>query len=177
MQLVWEFLETIWITYKFSSWHHRITTHDTRLVLHWTPSSTKCFTFHWLPQRTPQLPFVAFENLCWNWKHVVFQWLAFFGPFLCVQERSVLHLGVVTLVYSTSVFWRLKSLGCGQRQETKFGCKVVTSGNGRYTQCFNVLNWTQVSLVIGMFTPKPPFTWVLNKLYKLKESMEQRNKL
>ena len=111
MQLVWEFLKTIWISYKFSSWHHRIITHDTRLVLHWTPSSTKCFTFHWLlPQRTPQLPFVAFknnysllidcdwvvdveqlqmsvtrrghwsppqlplvtfENLCWNWKHVV----------------------------------------------------------------------------------------------------------
>jgi hypothetical protein len=43
----------------------------TRLVLNWTPSSTKCSTSHWLPQSAPQLPLVTFETLCWNWKHVL----------------------------------------------------------------------------------------------------------
>jgi hypothetical protein len=38
--------------------------YDPRLVLNSTPSSTKCFNSHWLPQRTPQLPLVTFENLC-----------------------------------------------------------------------------------------------------------------
>jgi hypothetical protein len=44
---------------------------DTRLVLNWTPSSTTCFTSHWLPKSAPQLPLVTFETLCWNREHVL----------------------------------------------------------------------------------------------------------
>jgi hypothetical protein len=66
---------------------------DPRLVLNWTPSSTKCFTSHWLSQRTLQLTLVTIENLCWNWKHDVSN----LGPFLNVREQYVSQLGVVTL--------------------------------------------------------------------------------
>jgi hypothetical protein len=86
MQLVWELLETIWITYKCFKY-------DTRLVFIWTPSSTTCFNSHWLPQRTPQLPLVTFEYLCRNCKHVVSN----LGLIIGIAERQVSRLGVVTL--------------------------------------------------------------------------------
>jgi hypothetical protein len=49
---------------------------DTRLVLNWTPSSTKCSTSHWLPQSALNChwlllkPCVGIENMfCLTWIH------------------------------------------------------------------------------------------------------------
>jgi hypothetical protein len=46
-----------------------------------------------LPQRTPQLPLVTFENLCQNCKHDV----SHLGLKVGVGERLELQLGVVSL--------------------------------------------------------------------------------
>jgi hypothetical protein len=66
---------------------------DTSLVLIWTSSSTTCFNSHWLPQRTPQLPLVTFENLCQNCKHA----MSHLGLKIGVTKRLASQLGVVTL--------------------------------------------------------------------------------
>ena len=58
------------------------------------PSSTRCFNFHWLPQRTSQLPLVTSKNLCRTCKHVVSP-LAFK---IGVPKRLVSHLGVVETI-------------------------------------------------------------------------------
>jgi hypothetical protein len=65
---------------------------NTSLVLIWTSSSTACFNSHWLPPRTPQLPLVTFESLCWNCKHVMSHFVLKVG----VAERLMSQLGVVT---------------------------------------------------------------------------------
>jgi hypothetical protein len=75
---------------------------DTRLVLNWTPSSTICFTSHWLPQSAPQLPLVTFETFCWNRKHVLS------------------NLGSLTGVYS-------HFSSCQRRVALTFGCAYLTS--------------------------------------------------
>jgi hypothetical protein len=79
-------------------------TNDTRLVLNWTPSSTKCSTSHWLLKVLLIChwlllkPCVGIENMfcdfCLTWVH----WLAFTTAFLAVREKSLLHLDVVTLM-------------------------------------------------------------------------------
>jgi hypothetical protein len=74
---------------------------DTRLVLHWTPSSTTCSSSHWLPQSAPQLPLVTLETLCWNIIHVLS------------------HLGSLTGVYS-----RISS--CPKKVGVTFGCTHLT---------------------------------------------------
>jgi hypothetical protein len=66
---------------------------DTSLILIWTSSSTTCFNSHSLPQRTPQLPLVTFDHLCWNCKHVV----SHLGLKIGVAKRLVSQLGVVIL--------------------------------------------------------------------------------
>jgi hypothetical protein len=79
---------------------------DTRLVLNWTPSSTKCSTSHWLPQSAPQLPLVTFETLCWNWKHVLSNLGSLTGcysRFFSCQRRVAVRFGCAYL--SCDVFW------------------------------------------------------------------------
>jgi hypothetical protein len=73
---------------------------DTRLVLNWTPSSTKCSTSHWLPQSALNYHLVTFETLCWNWKHVLS------------------NLGSLTGCYS-------RFLSCQTRVAVSFGCAYL----------------------------------------------------
>jgi hypothetical protein len=85
---------------------------DTRLVLHWTPSSTTCSTSHWLPQSVPQLPLVTFETLCWNRKHV----LSNLGSLTSVYNHFYRCLKKVVVIfgcgYLTAWFVCLKLLFC-----------------------------------------------------------------
>jgi hypothetical protein len=75
-------------------------TNDTRLVLNWTPSSTKYSTSHWLAQSAPELPLVTFETLCWNWKHVMFNLGSLTGCYSCFfscQRRVAISFGCAYL--------------------------------------------------------------------------------
>ena len=87
---------------------------DPRLVLNWTPSSTTCSTFHWLPQSATQLPLVAFETLCWKGKHVPS------------------NLGTLTSIYSC--FYR-----CPKKVTVTFGCGYLT-GTPKQTLYDQLLN-------------------------------------
>jgi hypothetical protein len=62
-----------------------------------------------LPQRTPQLPLVTFENLCWNYKHVVSN----LGLKIGVAKWIVSQLGVVTLEPRSHVSSKWKKHTCG----------------------------------------------------------------
>jgi hypothetical protein len=73
---------------------------DTRLVLNWTSSSTKCSTSHWLPQSAPQLPLVVFETLCWNWKLVMSNLgslTSCYSHFFSYQRRVAIRFGCAYL--------------------------------------------------------------------------------